>query len=366
MKASDIMTSNVITLSSDDIITEALHIMYNRMINQIPILDKYKNYLGMVFAKDFFNVNTMSSSKLKNFVATTPVLAPTDSIKKCTQLIVTTGNRALPVVEDSKLIGIISETDVIPETDFGNTLVDDFMVGAIVTEDDTPLDTALAKMRRHNISRLPVINSKGVLKGVINALDRAKVMSTARERISKFSRTSSATTPAKQVKVRDIMRKTVPVKKGTALKDLVEIFKKYEEIVVVAEGGKPIGIVTARDALEITLPRQEHPHINIANVSDYDVRKTIEGHVGKFVRKIHGNRESIQSVLVYADKYKIRKYSMRARLITTTRVIDAKAVDYDPLSTSKKLVSVLDRRLKSERGKKGRQRQQKSVRHHLR
>jgi CBS domain-containing protein len=239
------------------------------------------------------------------------------------------------------------------------------MVDAIVTEDDTPLDTALAKMRRYNISRLPVINSKGVLKGVINALDRAKIMSMAQERIPKFSRISSATAPAKQVKVRDIMRKTIPVKVGTELRDLVENFKEYEEIVVVAEEGKPIGIVTARDALEITLPRQEHPHINIANVSDYDVRKTIEEHVGKFVRKIHGKRESIQSVLVYVDKYKIRKYSMRVRLISATRVIDAKAVDYDPLSVSKKLVSVLDRRLKSERGKKGRQRQQLSVRHRL-
>lgn len=74
----------------------------------------------------------------------------------------------------------------------------------------------------------------------------------------------------------------------------------------------------------------------IANVSDYDVRKTIEEHVGKFVRKIHRKRESIQSVLVYVDKYKVCKYSMRVRLISTTRVIDAKAVDYDPISVSKK------------------------------
>jgi predicted transcriptional regulator len=63
MKISDIMTINVLTLSSDDTIVEALNLMHNRMINQIPILDKYKNYLGMVFAKDFFNVNNMSSSK---------------------------------------------------------------------------------------------------------------------------------------------------------------------------------------------------------------------------------------------------------------------------------------------------------------
>ena len=84
----------------------------------------------MVFAKDFLNANTMSSSKLKNIVAKTPVLSPIESIRRCTQLIVTTGNGSLPVVEDSKLIGIISESDVIPQTHFGNTLVDNVMIDA--------------------------------------------------------------------------------------------------------------------------------------------------------------------------------------------------------------------------------------------
>ena len=145
--------------------------MYNKRINQVPVIDKFRKYQGMVFAKDFFNVNAMTSSKLKNSVRMTPVLSPTDSIKRCTRLVVTTGNRALPVVENSKLIGIISETDVILQTDFGNILVDNVMAGAIVIEDDTALDTALAKMRRYNISRLPVINSKGNLIGVVNAFN---------------------------------------------------------------------------------------------------------------------------------------------------------------------------------------------------
>ena len=167
--------------------------MYNKRINQVPVIDKYRKYQGMVFAKDFFNVNAMTSSKLKNSVRMTPVLSPTDSIKRCTRLVVTTGNRALPVVENSKLIGIISETDVILQTDFGNILVDNVMAGAIVIEDDTALDTALAKMRRYNISRLPVINSKGNLIGVVNALDRTKIMATPKQRIAKDSRISSMT-----------------------------------------------------------------------------------------------------------------------------------------------------------------------------
>jgi predicted transcriptional regulator/ribosome-associated translation inhibitor RaiA len=293
-------------------------------------------------------------------------LSSTDSIKKCTRLIVTTCNRALPVIEDSKLIGIISETDVILQTDFGNALVDNVMTGAIVIEDDTALDTALAKMRRYNISRLPVINSKGDLTSIVNALDRAKIMATPKQRIAKDSRISSAIAAVRQVKVRDIMRKIKPVKMGTKLRDVVKGFKEYEELVIADDKRKSIGIVTPRDALEITLPRQDHTPINIANVSDYEVRRTIEEHIARFLKKIHRKRENVQSVLVYADKYKTRKYSLRARLISTRHVISAKAVGYDPLSATKKLISILDGRIRTERGKKARQiSQQRSGRHLL-
>jgi CBS domain-containing protein len=100
-------------------------------------------------------------------------------------------------------------------------------------EYDVALDSVLAKMRRHNISRLPVVDSNGDLIGVINALDRAKIMATPKERISKNSRTQKSA--VKLAKVRDVMNKTVPVRVGTKLKDILEIFREHDEIVVVGD-----------------------------------------------------------------------------------------------------------------------------------
>ena len=267
------------------------------------------------------------------------------------------------MVEDSRLVGIISETDVILKTHFGNSTVDSVMTSAIVIEDDVRLDSALAKMRRYNISRLPVIDSNEDLIGIINALDRAKVMATPQERISKSSRTGSQKPAMKLAKVRDIMKKTVPVRMGTKLRDVLEIFREHDEIVVVGAKKKPVGIVTARDALEKTLPRRDHPSIDIANVSDYETRRTIEEHMARFLKKIHGKHENVQSIIVYADKYKTRKYSLRAKLIFSSHVMGAKTVGYDPSSASKKLISVIEKRMKSERGKKSRSRQRSSIRH---
>jgi ribosome-associated translation inhibitor RaiA len=50
---------------------------------------------------------------------------------------------------------------------------------------------------------------------------------------------------------------------------------------------------------------------------------------------------------------------VRARVITTTGVVAAKAVGYDPLSACKELVSRLDRRIKSEHSQKIKDRQQR-------
>jgi predicted transcriptional regulator len=79
--------------------------------------------------------------------------------------------------------------------------------------------------------------------GVINALDRAKIMATPKERISKDSRISSQKAAVRLVKVRDIMRKTIPVRLGTKLKDILETFREHEEVIVVGDKRKPIGIV---------------------------------------------------------------------------------------------------------------------------
>ena len=53
----------------------------------------------------------------------------------------------------------------------------------------------------------------------------------------------------------------------------------------------------------VKLAEYLHPQINIANTSDNDIRRTIEDHVGRFLRKIHGKQENIQSVPVYVDRY---------------------------------------------------------------
>jgi CBS domain-containing protein/ribosome-associated translation inhibitor RaiA len=355
MNASEIMVDKVITLNSEETVAKALKMMHENDINQIPIVDDNRKYLGMVYAKEFLGINAVPASKLKSFLAKTPILSPTDSVEKCAHLMVTSGNHALPVMESGKLNGIINEKDVLSTADFGHAIVDEVMSGAIVIEEDTTLSIALSKMRRYNISRLPVINSNGVLIGTIGAIDVAKVIATPRERASKSPGVGTMTA-IRDVKVKDVMRRTISVERGTKLNSIIENFKVSGEIIVAGDG-RPIGILTPKDALELTLPRRSEPTIHIAHFDNEGERQEIEEQLSRFLKKIQGKLENVQIVIVYVDKHKTRKYSIRARMITNKGVIDAKAVGYDHLSACKELVSRLDRRIKSEHSQRVRSRQ---------
>src|ERR671923_1538879 len=349
MKVLEIMMTDVVTLTSEDTVAKALNLMTDRSINQIPIVDENGKYLGMIFAKQLINSTAQPSSKLKSYIINTSTLSPDHDIEKAAQLVIGSGYRAMPVVEEKgKLVGIVSETDLVSTSDFGHAIVDEVMSGAIVIEENTSLADAVSKMRKYNISRLPVINTKGILRGTLNILDIAKIIATPRERTSKSAAISGGTAGIKDVRVKDIMRRAISVERGTKLNVLTDYFKRNEEAVVVGDG-RPMGIVTPKDALELILPKKSNePIIHMAHFEDGQDRIEIQEQLARFLQKIQGKLGDIRSIVVYADKHKTHKYSLRTRLITSRGVIDAKAVGYDPLSASKELVARLERRIKSE------------------
>lgn len=356
MKVSEIMVTNVASLTAEDTVAKALTLMVDRSIHQVPVVDGDGVYSGMIFAKQFLASSAQPTSKLKSFVTSTASLSPDDEVEHAAGKIVGTGNRALPVVQNGRLVGILSETDIAQTADFGHAIVDEVMTGAIVIEEDTPLADAVAKMRRYNISRLPVINKAGVLRGILSILDAAEIMAMPTERTSKSAAISGGRSKVKgEVKVKDIMRRAIAVERGTKLNELTENFKKNEELVIVGDS-RPMGVVTPKDALELVLPKKGETAMHISHMGDEDDRRDIEEHMAKFIKKMQGRIRDLQNVVIYADKHKTRKYSVRCRLITGKGVINAHAVGYDPISAVKELIRKLDTQVKSEHTQKVKQR----------
>jgi predicted transcriptional regulator len=61
MKVSEIMVSDVYTLSSEDTIAKAYSMMESKRISQIPVVDGDSRYSGMIFAKQLISSSAQPS-----------------------------------------------------------------------------------------------------------------------------------------------------------------------------------------------------------------------------------------------------------------------------------------------------------------
>ncbi len=85
-----------------------------------------------------------------------------------------TGVTGLPVLDDGKVIGIITERDLKFNV-HPDDLVDDVMTRNLVLERGTPTEeTAREKFDKHRIEKLPVVDEEGRLTGLITVRDMEK------------------------------------------------------------------------------------------------------------------------------------------------------------------------------------------------
>ena len=104
--------------------------------------------------------------------------APTDSLADAAQMMKEEDVGSLPVVEDGRLIGIVTDRDIVvravaERVDPQSINVGDAASHDLVTvEPEQDLDEALALMARHRVRRLPVVED-GRLVGMLAQADVA-------------------------------------------------------------------------------------------------------------------------------------------------------------------------------------------------
>ncbi len=143
MKAKDIMTSNVITVMKEDKIEKAIKLLLENNITGLPVLDEQNQVVGIITEGDlmyrgtdikpprylaifdsyiFIDNPNKFEKQLKKMtgmyvgdVMTEPVVvAQADqSVADVASLMTKHKVNRVPVVEDNKLIGIISRRDII-------------------------------------------------------------------------------------------------------------------------------------------------------------------------------------------------------------------------------------------------------------
>lgn len=121
------MTRNPVTIHQDVPVAEAQRLMRQEKVHRLPVLDKHKQLVGIVTEKDVlyaspspastldvYEMNYLLSKLTVKHVMSSPVISidPDATIEEAARIMVDNDIGGLSVVEDGKLVGIITESDL--------------------------------------------------------------------------------------------------------------------------------------------------------------------------------------------------------------------------------------------------------------
>ena len=108
------------------------------------------------------------------------IARPTDSIRQVAQTMAQVESGVVPVVEDGKVVGVVTDRDIVLRVvaegrSFDSPVSEAMSDGEVlsVKEDDVLAD-ATAKMANNQVRRLVVLNDAGALTGILSLGDVAK------------------------------------------------------------------------------------------------------------------------------------------------------------------------------------------------
>ncbi|WP_405304995.1 CBS domain-containing protein [Methanobrevibacter sp.] len=123
-KVKEIMTTDVITTTSDTDVIYAFEKLMKHKISSLPVVDD-EELVGIITATDVghnlildkYELGTsVNEIMIKPVITVSPEDSIEDAIKAMKEGVSSSGIlNQLPVVEDSKLVGIISDGDIIQE-----------------------------------------------------------------------------------------------------------------------------------------------------------------------------------------------------------------------------------------------------------
>jgi acetoin utilization protein AcuB len=128
MRVRDVMTASPITVPPDTPVLDARHLMLERRIRHLPVTDERGELMGIITDRDIrlnlpsqatslsvWEINHLLARLTVDKVMTQAVLTvgPDRGARDAAQLMLDHTIGALPVVDGGRLVGIVTETDLL-------------------------------------------------------------------------------------------------------------------------------------------------------------------------------------------------------------------------------------------------------------
>lgn len=172
MLVKDYMTVDVVHVDIPGNRDDVLKILKRTGISGIPVL-KNKKLVGIITRKDL--LRKPEETQLGLLMTSKPItIGPDEDIRTAAKLLVSHRIRRLPVVEDGKLIGLLSVADLIhaiAQLKIKEEIKDIYTSNTFALWEETPLPLVGRVMEISGVDAIPILNADSVLLGIISERD---------------------------------------------------------------------------------------------------------------------------------------------------------------------------------------------------
>lgn len=364
LRVKDLMSRKPMTAAPEEEVSKVLGLMKKHDVHEVPVVQE-EALLGLVsYTTVLQRRNLPMTTRIENLLVRPPTIGGEDLLPPVAEVLMSSGYRALPVLEGDRLAGMVSRTDLVraiaEAPDFADLPVQRVMTPEpqVVEEEDT-VRKARDLMRELDERALPVVNGAGKVTGVVGLKDLVDVFARPRERATQGDRVGERT--AVDVEVKGVMSApavTVGIDASAA-----EAARRMEEFgissVVVVDEDRPLGIVTQVDLLEqlASLQTREEAFVQISGLDNDDwwTYEVLYAAIGRGLRRIASivlPRILNVHVVTHQSAGDTNKYSIRARLTTENGLYVARDHDWDAWVAMQKVMEQFERRIKKEKEQK--------------
>jgi len=251
----NIFAQGFFAVNENDSVSKCLDLFKKEKPPVLAVLDAKGKYVGVISRRWVVRSRLdPAATKVKSLMRGAPKVSLDYSLSKTAKLMIESGVRQLPVFDKSKLLGFVTDEDIIHGAvtqEWGEVAVETIMTRAPqVIEAGRSVGAVLSLFREHGVSHVPVMD-EGKLVGIVsiqNVIDR---VFQPRQRQTQGEIVGEKV-PVLSIPAKGIMAKPViTVQPDFSLKEAEKKMHDHDvECLVVLSGGRLAGIVTKLDFLE--------------------------------------------------------------------------------------------------------------------
>jgi CBS domain-containing protein len=282
----DVFSKGFLEVHENDTLSSCLSLFKEETPPVLAVLDSKGRYKGVISRKWIIRSSLDASvTKVKTLTRPAPAVTLHDSLSKVAKLMIESEIKQLPVYSGEKLLGFITDEDVIHGAvmeRWGNTPVEEIMTKKpYVIEEDESLGAVLSLFRSEGISHVPIVRD-GKLAGMVSIYDIIENVFQPRQ-VQRIGERVGEKVPVLSLPAKGIMVKpVVTVLPETKLRDAEEQMHKFNiSSLVIVSKGRPVGIITKRDFLE-PLAQMEKPVQKLSvqfSVKDVEIDEVQRGFI---------------------------------------------------------------------------------------